>query len=131
MWSVSVLWLMAMQLCTMQLYSVQGKGILATLTKGVHGMEEARQKSIEKNMYKAGDMDVVIFHELISPAQMQTIQSYTPNMIITFINVNSYWADAIQANKISLAKDVNPICVAKEARSNSFPPGYKAMCQFW
>ena len=131
MWLCTFGHLMVMQICIMQSSFVYGKGIIATLTKSGGRLEhfEVRHKAIEKLVYVAEDMDVVIFYQLLTDDQMSKIQSYTPSMNITFVNVNHYWSHQYRANKESIYNNPNPICISTEA--GAFTSGYKTMCEFW
>ena len=106
---------------------------VATLTRGFtdqkgYDLLIKRNQSVLEHLYYAMStrIDILIFHEgNVTLADMDYIQSQTPTMPLTFVNVEPEFL-----HKPSLTSKTTTHC-HNTALSDSFPIGYKHMCRFW
>jgi hypothetical protein len=95
-----------------------------------------RNKSILKFLWNfntsidnSTNPDIVIFHENeISVEVKQKVQNETPEMFLTFTQIDNFNNNAIYENET--IKTVYPHCTGTYI-SGTFKIGYKNMCRFW
>jgi hypothetical protein len=113
------------------------KGVVVTLAFGhidILGYNKTlvnRNKSIRDYLWSpsgtpfGSKLDVIIFHEgNLWPAHQQYIQSETPEMPITFVNISTIFQEFRVVN--------NPFCPPSVlSQLENTPAGYFSMCYFW
>jgi len=129
-----------------------GRGVVAVLVRARASNLAAlvrRNAAVERFLYDASRMDVVVFHEAdLDAAAQRAVANATPRLPLTFVSVQAVFdaaaaaASNAAAAAAAAAAGAGPAAAAAAGgaaapacpptpESESAPLGYKAMCAFW